>query len=231
MEKLLGLGVLGMIAACVTVGVRLLLLTRRTRQAPELLLGLSFLLMGGVGYPLAIAARAGGGSATLLTIALAAQDVACMAMYAAAWRTFRSQDAWGAWVCAAAGVGFAASVGLALSTGDPNSGGGYYLGLGVRAGAFAWMAGESYRYAGLLARRLQLGLVDPVLANRFRLWTISSGGVLLGFGVFLVGRLTTDGVATAPWVLATTSLISLVSATSMWLAFVPPAAYLRRLRA
>ena len=92
-EKLLGLGIVVQIVACGVVGTRLLILATRTRQAPELLLGAAFLLLGVVGYPLAIAARAGGDPSTgLLTTALAVQNVACLCMYATTWRTFRADS-------------------------------------------------------------------------------------------------------------------------------------------
>ncbi len=234
MEKLLGLGVVAMIVACVVVGARLLLLSARTREMPELLMGVAFVLMGGVGYPLAIAARGGPGgipTAGLLNLGLVFQNLACLAICAMTWQTYRSSSRLGAGICIAVGLGFVASVSVAVATGDPDGGAAYYLGFALRAASFGWAAWESHRYAGLLARRLRLGLVDPVVVDRFRLWTISTAGILLGFGVFLVGRLTTESVATAPWVLAATSVVSLISAATMWLAFTPPDSYLRRVRA
>jgi len=219
-----------MVVACGVVGARLLWLSSRTRRSPELLLGAAFVLLGGIGYPLAIVARGGPGGApspNLLMLALAVQDLACLCIYANTWQTFHPDRRWLGGVCAVLAVAFTASVVAKLGTPDPDGGPWYYLGFGLRAGAFAWAAWESQRYSGLLARRLRLGLADPIVADRFRLWTLSTLGILLGFGIFLVGRLTTENVGAAPWVLVATSAVSLMSATGMWLAFVPPAAYLR----
>ncbi|MFQ5417957.1 MAG: hypothetical protein ACE5FL_13030 [Myxococcota bacterium] len=234
MQALLGIGVLAMIAACVVVGTRLLWLSTRTRRSPEFLLGTAFVLLGGIGYPLAIAARGGpGGSPSpgLLRLALGFQDVACLAMYAATWQTFHSGSRSAGGITALAAVGFGASVMGVAGSGSPDHGAWYYIGFALRAGCFGWAAVESHRYQRLLKRRLRIGLGDAVVADRFRLWTISTVAIFLGFGIFLVGHLTTDNVAPAGWVLAATSAVSLTAAACMWLAFVPPAAYVRRVSA
>ena len=233
-EKLLGAGVLAMVLACTVVGVRMLWLWARTRKSPELLLGAAFVLLGAVGYPLAIVARggsAGAPSPNLLTIALGAQNLACVCMYAATWQTFHGGSTKLGRALAVVAAAFALSLAASAGSGTPDSGPWYYLGFVLRAGAFGWAAWESWRYHELMRLRLGLGLVDPVVVDRFRLWTISTIGIVLGFAVFLAGRLATDNVGASPWVLATTSLVSLVSATAMWLAFAPPAAYLHRVRA
>lgn len=231
MEKLLGVGIVAQVIACSVVGTRLLLLAARTRQAPELLLGTSFMLLGGVGYPLAILARAGGDpSSGLLPIALGVQNAACLLMYAATWRTFRAGSRAPGAALGVIALGFGASL-VAGTSGAADAGPGYYLGFTLRVGAFAWPALESFRHYRMFRRRLRIGLGDPVLTDRFRLWTISTGAIVLGFAVFLAGRLLGANVGTNPVVLASTSLVSLVAGTTMWLAFVPPARYLKRLTA
>jgi len=233
-EKLLGAGILAMVLACGVVGSRLLWLSTRTRQSPELLLGAAFVLLGVIGYPLAIAARGGPGgepSPGLLLLALGVQNLACLCIYANTWRTFHADRRWPALLCGAVGLGFAASQIGAVASADPDGGPWYYLGFTLRVSGFAWAAWESRRYHDMMQRRLRLGLADPVVADRFRLWSLSTLGIVVGFGIFLVGRLTTENVGTAPFVLAATAVVSLGSALSMWLAFVPPAAYRRRVAA
>lgn len=229
MEKLLGVGMLGQVIACAVVGARLLLLARRTRQAPELCLGASFVLLGVLGYPLSVVARVGDvPSIGLLAAALAAQDAACLFMYAATWRTFRADSGTpGLAICAVA-IGFATSVGLGFATGAPNDGSGYYLGFSLRAGAFAWPAIESFRHYQRLERRLRIGLGDPIVSDRFRLWAVSTGTIVLAFAAFLAGKLLSENPATNPWVLCSSSVGGIVAGTTMWLAFFPPARYLRR---
>lgn len=232
METLLGSGVLVMIAADAVVGVRLLWLAKRTRELPELAMGAACLLMGVIGYPLSIAARSGaawGGlePASILTAGFVAQNLACLAMAVATQRVFRREARW-----AAGFVGVAAAAFVASSTLGAGRDGGalYWLGFATRGACFVWTALEAGRYARLLGRRVRLGLADPVVHDRIRLWALATAAIGLGFGVFMTGRLTSLGTQ-SPVVLATTSLIGVVAGVAMWLAFVPPAAYLRRVAA
>jgi len=230
MERLLGAGVLVMVAVCTGVGARLLWLSARTRKPPEFLLGSAFVLLGGVGYPLAIVARGGPGGAPspdLLLVALGFQDRACAAMYASTWKTFHSATRWGAGVCALALVGFAASLFAGSASGGPDEGAWYYLGFALRSGAFAWAAFESHASWRRLRRKDALDLGDPAVTNRFFLWTLSTLGILAGFAIFLCGRFTSENVGADPWVLSATSVVSLASAATMWLAFVPTRRYTR----
>jgi hypothetical protein len=237
--ELLALGGLAMIVADAAVGVRLLTLARRTRALPEATLGIAFLLLGVVGYPLATAARRGvlagaGADGLLLGAGLLAQDVACFALYVHVARTFRAGSRSADAIAALAGVLLAASwVGQALGDGfDPAANGPAYLaGIGLRAGAFAWAALESLRCFVLARRRLRLGLADPVVTDRFRLFGVAASAVFAAFAIFLLGRLVHPGAAEATWVLATSSAAGLVAAVGMWLAFLPPAAYVRRVAA
>jgi hypothetical protein len=221
-----------MVASCAVVGIRLLVLGARTRRLPEFLFGSSFVLLGAIGYPLSILARGGGPggtpSTTLLLVALAAQNLASLCMYVTTWRTFHPDRRWIAGPIAIAALLFGASLLVGGSTGDPDHGPGYYLGFLLRAGAFVWASYESQLYYGAMKRRLAIGLGDPVVTDRFRLWNLATMGIVMGFGIFLAGRLTGANVGTVPWVLVATSLVSLLSGVTMWLAFFPPRAYLRR---
>jgi len=234
MQSLLGIGVLVMIVADAVVGIRLLGVAWRTRRLPELCFGLSFVCLGVLGYPLSIVARRAG-QMELLAGALLFQDLASLAMIVATWQPFRAADRWLRWVLAAACGLFAASLlgdSLTARAWLLRDGGLWYeIGFWMRAGAFVWAAAESGRFFLAIRRRLALGLADPVLVDRFRLWTLSSGAISLAFLVFYLGRLWTDDVSTSLPVLALTSLVGLVAGISVWLVFLPPAAYLRRVRA
>jgi hypothetical protein len=193
------------------------------------------MLLGAIGYPASIAARLGlGGGAipadTLLLVALSAQNAACAALAVGTWRTFRPQASMAGALVALQAAAFAASLfapifGLA---GGHDVGPFYYLGFAGRAGAFAWAFLESARYSAQMKRRLELGLAQPIVVNRFQLWTACTGAVTFAFAVFLAGRLLTENVAQAPWVLGVTSITSVIGGLSLWLAFLPPAWYLRR---
>ena len=57
MQLLAALGGGAFVLVSLVLSTRLLLLASRTRQLPELLVGLVLLLLGGVGYPLSTAGR------------------------------------------------------------------------------------------------------------------------------------------------------------------------------
>lgn len=227
MQSLLGAGVLVMIVADTVVGARLLWLARRTRGLPELAMGSSCLLLGGVGYPLSVAARRGAHLAgidaqTLLFLGLAAQDLACLAVWIATWRIFRPDRRWAAALVA----GAAGALAVSLALGSPDGGIHYWVGLAARGAAFAWTTVEAGRYSALLSKRVPLGLADPVVHDRIRLWGWTTAAVSLAFAVFAFGR--ASGLGTqSPTVLATTSMAGLVSGVTLWLAFVPPRRYVR----
>jgi hypothetical protein len=233
-ERLLGLGLVVMIAADAVVGTRLLLLALRHRRLPELAFGASFLLMGVVGYPLSISARSAG-DAGLLAAALAAQNLGALAVYVATWQVFRPDAVWALrGVSMAGGVFLASLLGDSFQAGAPllrDGGAWYYLGFAARALAFVWSAAEAFRYHAMMRRRLALGLGDPVVADRFRLWAVSSTAVAVAFAAFLLGHLRGGAGATSAPVLVATSLAGIVAGVTVFLAFSPPAAYLRRVAA
>ncbi len=237
MTALLGSGVALLIAADAVVGVRLVLLARRTRRLPELALGSALLLMGAIGYPLSIAARRGLGAeggfeVAALGAALAFQNAGCAAMAIATAWTFRasSRRARGAALGMAAAL--AASWTVQAVTGDFAIPAGrtlaYWTGFALRAAAFAWSAAESWATFALLRRRLRLGLADADVTDRFRLWAQSATGVTAGFAVFGAALVAGVDPAVSAWVLVSTSAVGCVSATTLWLAFLPPRWYLRR---
>lgn len=238
MQTILGIGVLVMIVADAVVGVRLLMLASRTRRLPELSFGSSFVLMGVVGYPLSIVARkaalAGAPIPALLPTALFFQNLASMMILVGTWRTFRAESRWPLavlWIAAVAFVASLAGDSLVAGAWTLRDGGPWYeLGFWARAGAYAWSAAEAGRCYGMMRRRLAVGLADPVVVDRFRLWAVSSSAITAAFLVFYMGRLWAENVATSVPVLAATSVVGLIAGLSMWLAFVPPPAYLRRFK-
>jgi len=235
----LGLGILVQILADAVVGVRLLMLARRTRKLPEAAFGGTCLLLGVLGLPISIAARNGLAATPeqagwLLAVGLGFQNLASLLLYVGTWRVFRRETGWAGALVATAALALTASlVGHGLTVGfrgGVDHGLWYEVGFATRAAAFLWTAGESFGYSRTLRRRLTLGLADPVVAERFRLWFWCNSGIALGFFAFLVARLLGENPAATPWVLATTSVVGIASGTALWLAFAPPAAYLRRVR-
>jgi hypothetical protein len=228
------------------IGGRLLLLARRTRQLPELMLGLGVFCIGGLGYPLAFATTAliEAGSA-LAPYGLIASATAChlglLAHSVFTWKVFRPQTAWARAaviaVAAAALVGFVgnASVGF----GDPaeaEAGSARFalFMMAVSALTFAWSASESLAYHARLRRQLALGIANPVVVNRFLLWVnrfllwgVSSAASVIGTVVNAWFVWSSPLSVLHPAALLASAVCGGAGAVVMLLTFVPPARYVR----
>jgi hypothetical protein len=221
------------------IGLRLLWIARRTRGLPELTLGTGIFLIGGLGYPLAIASNALGAtrpalaglclvsSATLCHVGLTAHCVFT-------WKVFRPAAAWArgltglSMLAVAIGFGGNLRIGLALSSAtvtDAQPWTLFLVTLGVLT--FAWSGIEALAYHVKLRRRLALGLADPVVADRFLLWGVASLASSFASAANLFFALTSPLSVLDPAALAISGACSLVSAAVMLLTFVPPARYLR----
>jgi hypothetical protein len=113
----------------------------------------------------------------------------------------------------------------------------------TRAIPVLWAFAECARYARLMRRRVALGLADPVVANRFVLWSVWTGA--LGFAAILLFAVRSrafwlqlhgvDPRVVMPAAIPITGAlagIAVVSASvAVWLAFFPPESYRRWLRA
>ena len=239
MTLLLAAGALAMITVDAVVGVRLLLLARRTRKLPEAALGTAFLLLGAIGYPLTTLARRGViGSAArnemLMAGGLLVQDVACFAVVLAAVRIFRPGSRSGRAAISIAALWLAGSwLGQLLTSGfgPLETGPAYAAGLAARTAAFGWAAGEAFHAWAKGRKRLRLGLVEAIVVERFLLFGLGMAGVFAAFAIFVVGQLTTPNPSQSAWVLAATGAMGVATALPTWLAFLPPAAYRRRFAA
>lgn len=239
MTLLLAAGALAMVTVDAVIGVRLLLLARRTRKLPEAALGTAFLLLGAIGYPLTTLARRGviaseGVNAVLMGGGLLIQDVACFAVVLAMAHTFHAGSRAGRAAVGIAALWFAASWLGQLATsgfGPLETGLAYSAGLAGRTAAFGWAALEAFRAYGQGRKRLRLGLADPLVVNRFLLFGLGMGGVFAAFAIFIAGQLTTPNPSQAGWVLAATGALGIATAVPTWLAFLPPAAWRRRFAA
>lgn len=227
------------------LGPRLLALARRTGELPELTMGLCLLLMGGLGYPFATLGRAVtafpddlrgflvGCSALCNTVGFAA-----LALFT--WRVFRrGSRAAGMLVAACVAVlalllpAEAVWPGLVESalSAMPYPGMPGYLRVVVGLAILYWASVEAGLYASLLARRLALDLADAVVVDRLRLWTLAIAGASASYTTSFVLSFLGIDLASSSVGAAIIGTLGLVSATAAWLAFLPPAGYLRRVRA
>ena len=235
------LGLLGFgsfLAVSLTVGTRLLLLARRTRKLPELAMGLNFILAGFLGYALLVAAEslhlfpatlAGFGSFFGVCGITVGAGFVCLFTQ----QVFHPQGR----AARAAVAGIAGWLGISicgawvLHVVRPPDGLGVWLGhwgshLGLLA-AYGWSTVEALRYYALMRRRVQVGVGDALVANRFLLWGIGTLATVLV--TLLYATLQLFGHYELPASLVgVSSLLVLVTAIAEWLAFFPPQSYRKR---
>jgi len=233
------------VVVSLVLGPRLLALARRTGQLPEFTMGLCLLLMGGLGYPLAAVGRA----VTALPEEVRALLVGCSALcntvgFAAlaifTWRVFRRESLLAEMAVAASVVALALLVpaeavwpGLresALSP-EPYPGAPGYLRVVVGLGILYWASIEATVFRRALVRRLVLGLVDAVVADRIRLWAIAISFASISYTTSFVLSFMGIDLASSSLGAAIVGTLGLGSAAAAWFAFLPPAAYLRRVGA
>ncbi len=238
MYALLGLSTIASLIVSATLGVRLLRLWRRSRLAPELAIGASFLLAGVIGYLATIL----GNPATpgldpepahaLLVIGLALISCGVSLSYLFVWKVFRPASRW------AQALFWLATGALAVTvvplSGNPTSpaeiGPLTMLGDLVRVGGGAWGAFEALRYYTLMRRRMRIGLAEPAVTNRFLLWGLAccaTAAIFLATSILARQQLAPADLGFTPGMAVLVSLLTVATATGQWLAFLPPAAYLR----
>ena len=236
MAELLGLiGFGSFLAVSLTVGIRLLLLARRTRKLPEFAMGLNFIVAGFIGYALVVAAEslhlfpeglAGFGSFFGVSGISIGGAFVCLFTQ----RVFQPQSR----IAQAAVAGAAAWFGIAiigawnLNVAKAQQGIGVWFGhWGVHLGllvAYGWSTAESLRYYALMRRRVQAGVGDALVANRFMLWGIGTLAAVLVTLLYAIMQLFGHYQLPAS-LIGVASLLVLVTAISEWLAFFPPKAY------
>jgi hypothetical protein len=239
MALLAGIGGGAFVLVSTVVSVRLLLLARRTRGLPELLIGLGLLVLGAVGYPLTLAIRMLGEAPALQTglavLHAALQFVGQGAIVLFTLRVFRPDAGWARGLVLAFFAGLGA---LALWQGLASD---WSVFAATQVGpwenlfvfslfSLGWAGAEALLYHRKLVRRLALGLADAVAADRMRLWSIS---ILSAFAISaIVSALRLAGHAMDPRAMGVVlGPLGLLSAGTMWLAFLPPHWYLRRVAA
>jgi hypothetical protein len=241
----LGILALACMALCGGVaGVRLFALGLRTRQQPELLIGLGLLSVALLGGPLAAVGRLPALLGTPLgddvfALGLAATQLGIALFAAFTWRVFRPDALWatlallviaGALGAEWLGLLEASARGRTMEEILPNTRP-FAIAIVATLGlVFAWSGAEALAHWARMRRQLALGLGDPVVANRFLLWALSGFATVVLCAVLAASM--RAGLAPLRHVLPL-ALIggAALGASACWtLAFLPPAAYLERVR-
>jgi hypothetical protein len=225
----------------VWLGVKLVLMSKRSGEWPEFYIGTGLLMYAGVAQVGMLLAHIIGKEqpfAVLMTLALIrilafVATLLCFTIFT--WTVFGIESpvrrAMAALVSGLALVGallLTYAIWIQLGGGERLPG--YYrLGLNVSfVVQFLWMGIESLRYYSLMNRRLALGLAEPVVVNRFFVWGIGavlSGLCVLGlFVASLLGHGLADG---SVWSEGLVTFAGLLNAVIWWISLAPPAFYTR----
>jgi len=237
MQQLAVLSMLFTVAVTLTVGVRLLLVARRTRGLPEVLFGFTFLstalgqAFGQIGMRL-LWPTPGPLATTMNALTFALVTLGTAALGLVVWRVFRPGKGWGAALCAAVCGLTLLAYAIRLWDGDFTDARGqtrgYLLHITAWGILLAWTASEAIHYWSLLRKRLTLGLADPMATNQILLWGISGifafgGGGMVGYALFVLHQHPLELFGITAVLMATV----VGSSMSMWCAFFPPG-WLRR---
>lgn len=230
------------------VGFRLVSLARRTRQAPELLLGSAILGTAVLGYGVLIVGmilRSTLGSdpvptslVVLTGFGKVSHDLGVSLFLVFAVSVFRPREAWARILAGAAmlliwtGLVWGAVQGSFRV--DNTLSAAWWCEYAVIWTYSLWLVFESYRYWRLMRRRAELGLADPMVTNRFLLWGTGSLFTFLATGIasipfVLVGS--PERMADlAPPIYVATAITGVCSISCSYLAFLPPAWFEARVR-
>ena len=226
------------------VGFRLLRLAARTKETPELALGVGF---AGAIFAIPLLGLSGFGRGTvedvrfpLLAVALFLTWMTLSALSSFTWRAFRPHARWAAALTGGLSL-LAASVVVSIwhgvTNGQPgqsslDAAGRWVLGMRLPLVlGLVWTGIEAFRQHGMAKRRLAIGLGDPVVANRFLLWgwisVFALGDSALATWLQAQGR----GPSNDPTAAILLAIGGGVSALMVALVFLPPEAWVRFVRA
>lgn len=230
-----------LVLVALRVGFGLLRLSLRSGGWPERCLGCALVLLGVVAMPLCGYGRSPAAFGTptgnwAFAIGDGAVAVSTGLLFAFTWITFRQRTAVAALVVAlGSALAVAASVGLVLAgwnastmlEATPHTRPYAIAQVAIFGTSLLWSSLESHACWLRHRKQLRFGLGDPVVINRFALWTLA-GGSLAVLMLSLTGLLMAGVVLLqSPPTLAFIGLTGGVAGISWWLTFLSPRWYTR----
>jgi hypothetical protein len=241
LESFVWVGFSAFFVASLTAGVRLVMLSWRTRRLPELLIGVGVLGIGPVGFGLVttaelVQADSPEAARWILAVALLAVCAGAFAKYVFNWQVYHPRQKRVRWIVWTAGLLLAGCYAMEFfRSGFHSQDFESPANLGRSAlliGCLLWGSAEAFAYWRKMRRRLRLGLADPVVTNRFFLWGLGAGAAGVGSTIGTVAQLVTGlPPLETPLITLSSSLHGLTAAVAMWLAFMPNQAYLQFIEA
>ncbi len=217
-----------------SVSVRLLRLAQRTGEAPERLLGATFLFMGvSAAFYVLPVFSAFESLWTPLNFAARVIYLPSAVMIALFTRlVFRPGKRWGAWLVWGTAILLVSGVGGSAWGGDWEgfsiSNRWFWLEWVGFTLPFGWAGSETFAQYGRARRRVRMGLCDPLVCNRYLLWALF-GTLQVCLCLVLIPQYSefeTTNQFTATWD-AIYGTIEIASLVMIWLVFFPPAFYQR----
>ena len=216
-------------------GVRLSRLSLRTGEAPERLIGATFLLWS-VSYFVWEVPIMLGDESTVMPCFVAGRllNIFGIVTFVLFLRlVFRSQERWAWWLVTGVTLSLLIGFGGSISVGDwegvdPLGNPWWWLeNLGSNASVI-WMGYEGLSHYRMARQRLRLGLCDPLVCNRYLLWGLA--GVIWAFWEVASTAQAIEYQVTQVWSATMDSLVGGIEIgviAMIWLVFFPPAFYRR----
>jgi hypothetical protein len=219
----------------VAVGIYLLQTAARENGGPSYILGWA-LLCNGFSFGLSEIAFVAGTEEFLAPLTFAARICAaacCVSIALFTWKVFRRDSGWGGFPF---GFSFALiAIGLVISAVDgdwegyaPLSSRGFWFEWTGGTAPFVWLAFESIRQYLVSRRQIALGLIDPVISNRYFLIgfyaSLASLTYFIYIPIYIVYEL--HGVWSG-WLDLSVGVVEVISVAALWLAFSTPRFYRR----
>ena len=225
------------------LGLGLLWRSRHTGAWPERCLGLA-VVFSALALPLFAFSRVPGVFGTpkgnwLAVVGSIVLGTGVMFLYAFTWVVFRQREGLAVLLVAVgSSLAYGAGLGMAVAGWDARTMvealpqmRPYTIALLVSiATAFGWSSVESFLCWLRHRRQLRIGLADPVVVNRFLLWTCA-GGSIAWLSAILIGLLMSGVVIVRDQLgMSCIGIGGSMAAASWWLTFFPPRWYIRAIR-